>query len=56
MISVTAHHNCLAVAYRHFVAVYKLKVSVLYYIYQVIQGMSSLFLFKKKPAFAGQDN
>jgi len=27
VISVTAHHNCLAVAYRHFVAVYKLKES-----------------------------
>ena len=26
VVSVTAHHNCLAVAYRHFVAIYKLKV------------------------------
>ena len=27
VILVTAHHNCLAVAYRHFVAIYKLKES-----------------------------
>ena len=33
VVSVTAHHNCLAVAYRHFVAIYKLKVFILSFIF-----------------------